>query len=436
MAARLLGQVQVLSGPGEPLRRDDVLLDGRSLLAFGAEARARATSLGLSAEAADALLLAPALIDPHSTLEHPLHGSAETAVSLRAAAARAGYGTVALLPRSQPWRDQPELLQPFAGPELPELRLWGSFSRGGQGEELAPHAEQLAAGAIGLADDDQLLPLSLLERGLRLGEMGSRPVLVAPRDPALCQQGFVREGVEALRAGWPPDPVLSETLPLQSLLALADALPEAPLQLMNVSTGAAVGLLRQRRRRLPASVCWWHLVSDSSTLDPLEEGWRLVPSLGTSNDREALISGLADGVLTAVAVHHIPLDPEEQLLPLDQRRAGLGGFHLVLPLLWQELIEGRHWSLEALWQALCWGPASFLGLEPPSLSPGSRHWLLYDPGRVWTVPGPESTPEERASTIGTLAANLPFQGRSITGRVVASGLTDASEAEPMALRMI
>lgn len=422
MATRLLSQVQILRGANVPLQHEDVLIEGPTLLAFGAEAREQAASRGVQGEAAQALLLAPALIDPHSTLEQPLAGTAETAASLRSAAALGGYGTVALLPRAERWRDQPELLQPLPGPEWPALKFWGSFSRRGLGEELAPHAEQLAAGAIGLANDDHLPPLPLLERGWRLAEMDSRPVLVAPRDPALCQQGFVREGVEALRAGWPQDPVLSETLPLQSLLALAEALPQAPLHLMNVSTAAAISVLRHHQKRPPASVCWWHLVSDSASLDPLDEGWRLVPSLGTATDREALIEGLADGILSAVAVHHIALDPEEQLLPLDQRRPGLAGFHLVLPLLWQELVVRRQWSQKQLWQALCWGPAAFLGLEPPALNPGTRQWLLFDPNLTWTVPDAASSPEQRALAIGTLAANLPCQGRTIQGKVLTSGL--------------
>jgi dihydroorotase len=422
MGPRYLQQVRFLEGPGAQVRHEEVVINGRSLEAFGDAARARASAWNLQPEPASHLLLAPALVDPHSTLDHPLQGTAETARSLQAAAASGGYGTVALLPRSERWRDQPELLQAFCRTPGAALLLWGSFSRRGRGEELAPHAEQLAAGAIGLAEDDHLPPLALLERGLRLAEMGSHPVLVAPRDPSLCQQGFVREGVDALRAGWPPDPVLSETLPLQSLLALADALPQAPLQLMNVSTAAGVDLLRHRRLPLPASVCWWHLVSDSANLNPLEEGWRLVPSLGTPTDRDALIAGLADGVLSAVAVHHIALDPEEQLLPIDQRQPGLAGFHLVLPLLWRELVERRHWSIEALWQALCWGPAAYLGLEPTQLVEGSDHWLLFNPDQVWRAPGPSGSPLERTAAIGTLAANLPCQGADIRGRVVACGL--------------
>ena len=110
------------------------------------------------------------------------------------------------------------------------IHLWAGFSRGGTGSELAPHGDLLDLGAIGLADDDALIPMPLLERGLLLGEMGSAPVLVAPRDPALQGEGMVREGVETLRAGWSPDPETSETLPLKQLLALHQKHPERQLR--------------------------------------------------------------------------------------------------------------------------------------------------------------------------------------------------------------
>ena len=107
---------------------------------------------------------------------------------------------------------------------------------------------------MGLASGESLPPLALLERGLCLAEMGSAPVLMAPRDPALAVRGFVRERVEALRAGWPLDPVLSETLPLQSLLTLAAAAPEVSLRLMNLATAEGVALLRAAPR--PPLALW------------------------------------------------------------------------------------------------------------------------------------------------------------------------------------
>ncbi|MEX1316348.1 MAG: dihydroorotase [Synechococcaceae cyanobacterium] len=416
-----LRRVQLLTGPGEPLQRQDVLIDGQGRLqGWGEPARQCAGELGLAPLAADGWVLAPTLVDPHSVLEQPFDGMAESLDSLARSAAAGGYGTVALLPWARPWRDRPERLLGLAWPDPLRLVLWGSFSAEGADAELAPHADQLAAGAIGMAGGEQAPPLPLLERGLLLGELADRPLLVAPRSAALCAGGFVREAVETLRAGWPPDPVLSETLPLQSLLALAAARPASRLILMNLSTAAAVEQLRALPAAPPCTVCWWHLLADSGSLSPVQAGWRLVPSLGGPRDRLALRTAAADGLISAVAVHHLPLDAEEQLLPLDQRRPGLAGHGarhgLVLPLLWQQLVEGQGCTVEQLWRLLSWGGSAVLGLPPERLQPGSRRWLLFDPSREWSWSRRESL---------SRAANQPRLGERIRGAVVASGLTAA-----------
>ncbi len=411
----LLHQVQLLEAEGAELRHCDVLIQAGRLTAIGGDAAAQATACGAQVLDAQAWLLAPPLVDPHSELEDPANGSAESLASLERSVLAAGYGTVALLPRASSWRDRPERLQGLAPLGRLQLLLWGSFSHGASGADLAPHGDQLAAGAIGLAEADQIPPLALLERGLSLGECGEAPVLLAPRDASLSQGGFVREGVEALRAGWPTDPSISETLPLQNLLAMARRHPQRRLQLMNLSTAEGARLLRElpAEQRPEATVCWWHLLADSGSLDPIAEGWRVVPPLGTPADRLALQQALADGVLTAVAVHHQALDAEEQLLPLDQRKPGVAGHRFVLPCLWQELVVQRGWSAEQLWRALCFAPARLLGLTPPSLGLGSDQWVVFDPNRQW---------QPSKDSWGPLAANQPAASGTLTGQVLASGL--------------
>jgi dihydroorotase len=114
-------------------------------------------------------------------------------------------------------------------------------------------------------------------------------------------------------------------------------------------------------------------------------------------------------VLSAVAVQHTPLDAEEQLLPLDQRQAGVAGYQSVLPALWSSLVDQDGWSVEELWQVLSWGPSRFLGLDPERLQAGSDRWLLWDP---------LAPPLERP---GTLAANRPLALAGLRGAMRAAG---------------
>jgi dihydroorotase len=414
-----LRRVELLAAPGEPPLCTDALIDSQgNLERWGEDVAAQASGLGLSPIEALGWLLAPPLVDPHCVLEQPWHEQEENLASLAAGAAAGGYGTVALLPWAQPWRDRPERLQGMHWLEPLRLRLWGSFCRDGSDGELAQHREQLQAGAIGLAGADQLPPLALLERGLLLGELGQRPLLVAPRLHEISAGGFVREGVEALRAGWPLDPLLSEILPLQSLLTLAAARAERQLVLMNLSTAAAVELLAEASAPPRATVSWWHLVADAATLHPTAQGWHVRPSLGGPADRQALIQGLRRGLINAVASHHHPLDPDELLLPVDQQRPGLaahGAPHgLVLPCLWQELVQGHGWGAHELWQVLCWGPAAVLGEPAEGLQAGSRRWLLFDPEASWQWTGKGNL---------SRAANQPLFDQMIQGQVRASGLT-------------
>ena len=144
-------------------------------------------------------------------------------------------------------------------------------------------------------------------------------------------------------------------------------------------------------------------------------GLRVCPSLGGTEDRHSLIQAMHDGTITATAVHAVPLDDEDMLLPMDQRPAGLSGHHLVLPALWNALVRERRWSIEKLWQALSFGPSTLLDQPPERLEQGSRRWLLFDPNHSWCV--------SRDDADAPRASNLPWIGRTLAGRVIACGLS-------------
>ena len=407
--------IQVLEKAGSSIKREIVLIKDGVIKAFGSKALQSAKLLGIKPQKAKNMLLAPCLVDPHSFLESPFNGREENIYSLIEKATLSGYGQLGILPRGDLWRDQIEsiiALKTFKS-EV-SIHLWGGFSLEGKGVTLSKHAELLNNGAIGLSDDDFMPPIEFLKQGFSLAEMKNSPVLIAPRDKSLQAGGMSRQSVDTLRAGWPPDPVESEIIPLIQLLELHKQYPKIALRLMNISTAEGVSILKNASSKPMATILWWHLVNDNSSLSPFDIGWSVTPSLGSPRDRASLIKGLEDNTLTAISVHSTPTDDSETKLPANKRKKGISCHNLVLPLLWDQLVRKSGWEVEKLWEKISFGPSKFLNQAEEKLTLNSNRWLLFDPDREWY-----QSHEEKPITSAT---NQPIKGKKIVGKVIDCGL--------------
>ncbi len=407
--------IQILEKAGSSIKREAVLIKDSVIKVLGKEAFQNAELLELKPQKAKNMLLAPCLVDPHSFLESPFYGKEENIYSLIEKATLSGYGQLGILPRGDLWRDQIDSLIALKSIKSEVLiHLWGGFSLNGKGLSLSKHSELLQNGAIGLSDDDFMPSIELLKQGFSLGEMKKSPVLIAPRDKSLQAGGISRQSVSTLRAGWPPDPVESEIIPLTQLLELYKQYPEIQLRLMNISTDEGVSILKNLSFNPMSTTFWWHLVSDNSSLSPFDIGWSVTPSLGSPRDRASLIKGLEDNVLTAISVHSTPTDDSENWLPVNDRKKGISCYNLVLPLLWDQLVRKSGWKAERLWEKISFGPSKFLKQAEEKLTLNSNRWLLFDPDKEWY----QSNEQKLLAT----ATNQPFKNKKIVGKVIDCGL--------------
>ena len=407
--------IQILEGSRSTLKKENVLIKDGLIKAFGKKALKNAELLEIKPQKAKKMLLAPCLVDPHSFLESPFNGKEENIYSLIKKATFAGYGQLGILPRSNPWRDKIESIISLKTIKSEvSIHLWGGFSLGGEGLSLSKHADLLRNGAIGLADDDFIPPIELLKQGFLLGEMKKSPILLAPRDKSLQAGGISRQSVDTLRAGWPPNPIESETLPLIQLLELHKEYPEISLRLMNISTTEGVSILKNAYSKPMATVLWWHLVNDNSSLSPFDIGWSVTPSLGSPRDRCSLIKGLENDVITAISVHSTPTDEAETKLPANIRKKGLSCYNLVLPMLWNQLVKKSGWTVEKLWEKISFGPSKFLNQAEEKLSLNSNRWLLFDPDKEWY----QSNHENNLIS----SNNHTLKDKKIFGKIIDCGL--------------
>ncbi len=400
----------------------DVLIEGGKIAAIAPTLAEFSTDLDLAELdiiEAPGQYLGPGLVDLYSQSGEPGYESRETYASIRQAAAAGGFTRVGLLPNTQPAVDSVSAIAAVlrANPSnhlapTAQLMPWATVTLGAAGEQLTELADLAAADCLGFTDGQPLANTALLRRLLEYAQPLQKPIAIWPCDLNLSGSGVAREGVEALRLGLAGVSAIAETTALATLLECVLEIA-TPVHIMRVSTARSVALIRQAKAAglpISASVAWHHLVFDTADLKTYDPNLRHNPPLGTAADRQALIAGVVEGVIDAIAIDHSPYTYEEKTVPFDAAPPGAIGLALAVPILWQTFVESGQWSATQLWQALSQRPAACLGLAPNRLTVGSWAELaLFDPKMAW-----QATAEEMRSQ----ASNTPWLNQTIQGKVI------------------
>ncbi|MEO0406228.1 MAG: dihydroorotase [Cyanobacteria bacterium P01_A01_bin.135] len=407
----LLRQVRLLDPAGQRDGVVDVLIQGGCIQAIAPEL----TELpDLDAEVVTLErpgVLGPGLVDCYSHASDPGFETRETIDTLARSALAGGVTHLNLLPTTRPAVDHAAGLQQLrsrftvACPEL-SVGFWGGLTRNLAGQQLSDLAELGAAGAIGFTNAGYL-PFDLLYPALDYSQALGKPLALS-----LCQATQpAREGAASLRLGLASTPAAEEAAGLARLMEHLEAIP-APVHLMHLSTARGVALVAEAKERgLPvsASTSWLHLLRDTTHLSTYDPNLRVRPPLGNPEDREALVAGVASGVIDAIAIEHCPYTYEEKTVPFAEAPPGVIGLQTALPLLWQHLVKPGRLSALTLWHALSIGPARCLQLALPQLAVAQpANLVLFNPTERW-----QATPEALVSQ----AQNTPWLNQAIEGRV-------------------
>ncbi|MGK7905456.1 MAG: dihydroorotase [Hormoscilla sp.] len=410
MSELLLQEVRLIEPVSGTDRVGDVLIEEGYIKAIAPKIADYPSSVNV--KNCRGLVMGPGLVDLYSHSGEPGFEQRETLETLMAAAAAGGFTRIAILPDTMPSVDNPAALALMK--RVPHLYCWGALTLGTQGLQMTELAELAAAGVVGFADGKPVENMALLRRLLEYLQPLGKPVALWPHNGSLAADGVMREGVFSLRLGLPGTPAIAETTALAALLQLVEY-TGTPVHVMRVSTAGAVELISDAKsRKLPvtASSTWMHLLLDTADIasHSYDPNLRLEPPLGNPIDRESLIAGVRDGVIDAIAIDHSPHTYEEKTVAFAEAPPGAIGLELAFPLLWHSLVETGQLEAVKLWQSLSTNPALCLQQQPAVISAGEyAEILLFDPQQTWTV-------ENR--TLKTRAANTPWLGRKLQGRVV------------------
>jgi len=374
------------------------------------------------------MVLGSGLLDLYSHSGEPGFEERETLNSLMQAAAAGGFTRVALLPDTHPPLDNPAGLARLQQQQdgrlinslsvaVPRLYFWGALTLEVAGQQMTELAELAAAGVVGFADGQPLQNLALLRRILEYLRPLDKPVALWACDHQLSGNGVMREGKASIRFGLPGNPAIAETTALAAILEIV-AVTGTPVHLMRISTRRGVELIQAAKARgLPvtASTSWMHLLLNTDTLGSYDPNLRLEPPIGNPFDQAALIQGMQEGILDAIAIDHTPYTYEEKTVAFAEAPPGAIGLELALPLLWQTFVETGVWSALQLWQALSTRPAQCLRQKLGAIAAGQpAELILFAPQQPWKA---------EPSAFKSLSANTPWLGQPLRGRVLQTWLS-------------
>jgi len=393
----------------------DVLVrDGRieEIFVGGCKRRLPAQCLDLDMSG---LWVVPGLIDMHVHLREPGQEYKEDIASGTRAAAAGGFTAVACMPNTSPVNDcravTTQILVAAVGAAARVYPV-GCISKGSRGEELAEYGEMRAAGVVALSDDGQpVVNSQLFRRALEYAGNFDLPLISHAEEPSLSKGGAMNEGLMAIRLGLRGIPAAAESVGVYRDLALA-GLTGRPVHIAHVSTGEAVSLIRRAKalgQPVTAETAPHYFTLTDQAVGKYDTNAKMSPPLRSEQDRQAVLAGLADGTLDAIATDHAPHSPLEKELEFDQAANGIIGLQTALPLT-LELVRLGVISVGRLVELLAVNPARILGVEGGSLAPGARADL--------TVIDPEKAFVFSADSILSKSRNSPFIGRAFTGKAV------------------
>jgi dihydroorotase len=373
-------------------------------------------------EVAHGWVVAPGLIDMHVHLREPGQEHKETIATGCAAAAAGGFTAVACMPNTDPVNDHAgitrSILEKAAGARLARVYPIGAVSLGSKGQQLAELADQKSAGCVAFSDDGHPVATALLmRRALEYAGMLGVPVIDHCEDPSLKGDGVVHEGYYASRFGLRGIPGIAESLMVERDVSLSE-LTGAPVHIAHMSARQSLRAVRDgkaRGARVTCEVTPHHVVLTDEALDGAIEydtNLKMNPPLREAADREALIEGLADGTIDAIASDHAPHHADEKLVEFDQAPFGIVGLETAVPLVFDRLVHPGRITLRRAIELMSVNPARLLNVPGGTLADGAAADI--------TVLAPDLAATVRAASLRSKSKNTPFDGWQLRGGVAAT----------------
>lgn len=363
---------------------------------------------------ADGCWVVPGLIDIHVHLREPGFEWKETVLSGSQAAVLGGVTTVCAMPNTRPTNDNAEVtkfvLQQAKAAGLARVLPIGSVSVGLKGVELSPLSELFHAGCVAFSDDGEPVSNSgLMRRALEWASVHGLTISCHEEDKNLSCGGCMNESPLSHRMGLLGWPRIAEEVMIARDIELARAF-NGKVHICHVTTARGVELVRRGKAdgiSVTAEVTPHHLTLTENDIGDYDTNYKMSPPLRSMEDVEALLVGLKDGTIDAIASDHAPHEADTKNVEFQAASMGILGLQTSLPLMLDFVRKEILTPLRAI-ELLSTGPARCFNISGGSLSVNAPADItVINPERVWTYD---------RQTARSISFNSPFLNRQMNGR--------------------
>ncbi|HKY05573.1 MAG TPA: dihydroorotase, partial [Blastocatellia bacterium] len=335
------------------------------------------------------------------------------------AAVAGGFTSVCAMPNTKPVNDNASvtryIIDKAREAGLARVFPVGAITCGSEGVELAEMAEMKEVGIVAVSDDGRpVMNSQVMRHAMEYARDHGLVVVDHCQDLNLSAGGAMNEGRYSTLLGLKGMSRAAEESHVSRDILLAE-LTGARVHIAHVSTEGAVEMVRQARRRGVSVTCEvtpHHFALTDEAVLGFDTNTKMNPPLRSEADRQALVRGMADGTIDAIATDHAPHHQDEKMLEYDRAPFGVIGLETALGVALTKLYHTGEVTLMRIIEMLTAGPARAFCLPCGKLAEGSAADItIFDPQRRWQVDPRQFKSKSR---------NTPFAGWQLDGIVVAT----------------